>query len=159
MQLLELFETWQIALKEFNDLLQRQVKAKGQTSVLSQIKVLDKKSQKEKSITRSSYNARLLHPHLWPQPLLKQFAEVLTCPELLTLFENQKRIIEQLPQEVAKIIKEGNTSNAFVIRLLAINESTFYAKQKDPKTWLRPEVERIEEIIETLKRLKTTVKR
>lgn len=154
MQLLELFDDWQKALTEFNNLLKRRVKKYRQTELLAQIKVTDKTLSVEKSMTRSMYNARLLHPQYWPLPLLEQFAEVLNCPELITLYSKQSEIIAQLPDQLGNYIKDANTSNAFVIRLLEINQATFYAKQKDPKTWRRSELERIEEIVETLNNLR-----
>lgn len=155
MQLLDLFDDWQKALAEFNNLLKMRVKKYGQTKVLAQIKVIDKTSSEEKSMTRSMYNARLLHPQHWPEPLLAQFAEVLSCPELMTFYQKQSTIITQLPDLLTNYMKGANTSNAFVIRLLDINQATFYAKQKEPKTWHRDELVRIEEIIETLNKLKS----
>lgn len=153
MQLLDLFEDWQNALSEFNTLLKKQVKANRQTKVLARIMVIDKKSSREKALTRSSYNARLLHPHYWPLPLVEQFAEVLACPQLLILYQKQSDIINQLPDRLTVFIKSANASNAFVIRLLGINQASFYTKQKDPKTWRKDEIERIEEIIETVTKL------
>ena len=154
MQLLQIFDNWQKALTEFNNLLKRRVKGFRQTELLARIKVIDKTSSEEKSMTRSMYNARLLHPQYWPLPLLEQFSEVLNCPELLTIYQKQSAIIAQLPDTLTNYIKEADTPNAFVIRLLKMNEATFYDKQKEPKTWRRHELERIEEIIETLNKLK-----
>lgn len=153
MQLLDYFEEWQNALFEFNNLLKQQVKASGQTKVLARVETVDKKNSTQKSLSRSSYNARLRHPHYWPPELVEQFADVLACPQLLTLFQQQNDRIKQLPGRLTNYIKSANTSNAFVIRKLGINQATFYAKQKDPRSWRKEELQRIEEIVETLKKL------
>lgn len=153
MQLLDHFEEWQNALSEFNNALKKQVKANGQTKVLERVKTVDKKNSVQKSLSRSSYNARLLHPHYWPLELVEQFADVLACPQLLTLFQQQNDTIKQLPDRLTSYIRSANTPNAFVIRKLGINQATFYAKQKDPRLWRKEELKRIEEIVETLKKL------
>ena len=154
MQLVDLFEDWQSALSEFNSVLKAQVKAMGQAKVLAQIKIADTLSAEEKSLTRSSYNARLQHPQYWPLPLVNALADVLASPHLVDLFHRQQTIIDQLPALLTNYIKTSGVPNAFVIRGLSINQTTFYAKQKNPRTWRKPELERIEEIVETIRAIR-----
>ncbi|CCH57576.1 hypothetical protein BN8_p06764 (plasmid) [Fibrisoma limi BUZ 3] len=153
MQLVGLFDEWLETLTKFKNLLIQQVKKHGQNKVLAQIMVFDKTSQQSKPMTRSMYNARLLHSQHWPLGLVEQFAQVLACPELLMLYQKQEAIISQLPGQLSAYIKAAKTSNVFVIHLLGINQATFYAKQKSPKTWQRDELVRIEEIFTTIKSL------
>lgn len=158
MKPVELFDEWQKTLTEFNNLLKRRVKRYKQSELLAKIIVIDKPSSQEKSMTRSMYNARLLHPEHWPLPLLEQFSEVLNCPELLELYQKQAAIIAQLPDLLSDFLKSTTTSNAQVIRLLNINQATFYKKQKDPKNWRKQELQRIEKIIETIQSLEVPKK-
>lgn len=153
MQLVDLFEEWQNDLSEFKALLKTQVKAKGQTNVLTRIKTVDKKTATERALTRSSYNARLREPQNCPLALVEQFAGVLACPRVLTLFKQQQGRINQLPDRLIQYIQSADIPNAFVIRKLGMNEATFYNKLKDPRLWQRNELERIEQVIETLRNL------
>ena len=153
MQLIDLFEEWQNDLSEFKALLKTQVKAKGQASVLARIKTVDEKTAAERVLTRSSYNARLREPQNCPLALVEQFADVLACPRLLALFKQQQDRINQLPDRLIQHIQSANIPNAFVIRKLGINEATFYNKLKNPRLWQRNELERIEQVIETLRKL------
>lgn len=148
MQLTELYEQWQTILAEFSALLERKVKETGQTKVLAQIQVGD-----TQVLARSTFNARLEQAQYWSLAVVEQFATLLDCAELLTLFHRQMTLIEQLPVLIVHYIKLGGVSQAFIIRRLGINQTTFYAKQKNPKTWRKHELERIEEIIETVKRI------
>lgn len=112
------------------------------------------KQLKEKlGLTANMYYQRLNYPQNISTDEVKELAKLLNDDNIIQLFEEAHRLGHQMAAAIDENIKRADITITFLCRKLGIDTSNFYRKQKDPRLWNQAEIERITQIVETIKSL------
>ncbi|MVM41989.1 hypothetical protein GO730_38085 [Spirosoma sp. HMF3257] len=137
------FKAYKDALAELATTLKNRVKASSSLKALKE----------ELGLTANMYYQRLNYPQNIPADEIAAFAKLLNDKILIQLYEQTQTLGHQLSNEITDYIKEADLTITFVCKKLDTDPSSFYRKQKDPRLWSKEEVEKIAQIVETIKNL------
>lgn len=99
------------------------------------------------------YYQRLNYPQNIPIEEVEEIAKLLGDDSVIKLHEEVNRLGQQLTVVLTDSLKEAEVTVTFVCKKLGIDTSNFYRKQKDPRLWSQAEIEKITQIVETIKSL------
>lgn len=141
--LMEAYTNYKGKYAEFVDLLKKRIKVVS--SVNEVCAAL--------GITRSMYYQRLNYPQNIPPDEVQTLATVLEYDLLKTQVEAAQRAGHELANLIAENLKSVEVSVTFVCKKLGTDTSNFYRKQKDPRLWSQEEIQKISQVVETIKSL------
>ena len=112
-----------------------------------------KELKAELGLSANMYYQRLNYPQNIPTDEVKALAQLLKDDNLTQLFEEANRLGHQLTVVINDNLKRADVTVTFLCKKLGTDTSNFYRKQKDPRLWSRDEIEKITQVIETIKSL------
>ena len=142
-QIIVAYNSYKEKLAEFADKLKSQIKA--ESSINNVCTALN--------ITRNMYYQRLNYPQNIPAKEVEAIAKLLSDDSIIKLHEEANFLGQQLTVVLTDSLKEAEITVTFVCKKLGIDTSNFYRKQKDPRLWSQAEIEKIMQVIETIKSL------
>lgn len=133
----------------------KQKLAECAATIKSQVKasVSLRELNEELGITTSMYYQRLNYPQNIPTDEINAFAKLLKNDSIVSCFEEAHALGHQMTVIIDDNIKQADITVTFLCRRLGIDTSNFYRKQKDPRLWSRQEIEKISQVVETMKSL------
>ncbi|GAB3719196.1 hypothetical protein GCM10027592_62640 [Spirosoma flavus] len=137
------FNVYKGALTELASTLKSRVKASSSLKALKE----------ELGLTGNMYYQRLNYPQNIPANEIAAFSKLLNDDTLIQLYDKTQALAQQLSEVIAEYIKEADLTITFICKKLDTDPSSFYRKQKDPRLWSKEEVEKITQIVETIKNL------
>ncbi|GAB4020667.1 hypothetical protein GCM10028808_62780 [Spirosoma migulaei] len=137
------FNAYKGALAELASTLKNRVKASSSLKALKE----------GLGLTANMYYQRLNYPQNIPRDEIAAFAKLLNDNTLIQLYDQTQAIGRQLSNEITDYIKEADLTITFICKKLDTDPSSFYRKQKDPRLWSKEEVEKITQVVETIKNL------
>jgi len=80
-------------------------------------------------------------------------AKMLNDDSILELYNEAQQLGHQLTLVLANYLKEAKIPVTFICQKLNTDTSNFYRKQRDPRLWSLSEIEKITQVVETIKNL------
>lgn len=104
-------------------------------------------------ITRNMYYQRLNYPQNIPLEEVETVAQLLSDNSIVNLYQEANSLGNQLAITITENLKKAEITVTFICKKLGVDTSNFYRKQKDPRLWNQAEIEKITQVVETMKML------
>lgn len=142
-KVITVYNAYKGALAELASTLKNRVKASCSLKALKE----------ELGLTANMYYQRLNYPQNIPADEIAAFAKLLNDETLVQQYDKTQALAHQLSEEIVEYIKEADLTITFICKKLNTDPSSFYRKQKEPRLWSKEEVEKITQVVETIKNL------
>jgi len=137
------FDAYRTKLAQFASALKNRVKTSSSLKALKE----------GVGLTANMYYQRLNYPQNIPPEEAAALANLLNDESIIHLYNEAQELGHQLTLVLADYLKEAKMPVTFICQKLNMDTSNFYRKQKDPRLWSLPEIEKITQVVETIKNL------